>query len=358
MATKPLHLAQQAINFLRDCIDSQDHFTDLPSEMIGEIFSHLHGKDIKDFEQACKTFYQVSRKRFTHSPICLAYHSIGHRMEPAIQGLVQDAGKPHVEIPVADIYLPLVVFQNALWQPIAETRFYQSRIKEIYPLFKQAIAEIGIAPHSDPFCLYASCVQDRIFTLLKAETLPLDAPLFYRIKILIKEFQKATLAEISRTYASQPLETITVASYKQKLVWLHPLLTTLSAVDIESSLRQAIFEKHGPEKLRELSLLFEENTVDSPLYLCTKETMKAELQDEANTLIQYLDGLSPFQTEEKRETKTRLDQIVVVFEQPGGLDLMTRIEMSKRSSFYRELAHEIREHNKDLRFRKIHKIID
>lgn len=353
LSTTLLAIPQRAAAALTDLFDETDHFTSLPAELITEIFSRLNGQDIRHFELVCRRFYAISHARFSHGHFCVAYHAIGAIVHPLLKQLVLVAEKKIFIIPYdEELTAHFILIEHTLRFTRAESTFFHDQMSMFYPQFQKAVLSKGIEKNSEDFCLYAAAVQHRMYSLSNVESLPQKPTLERRMLMLSQFFQTMALAHISESYASQSLDKITIDSYKNKIVWLQSFLTQKNGVEIEAVLRNALLKSHPESDLARRSGAYVEAQAGTPLFRATQEALKNRLHGEAILLQKESDKADDV------EAKAKFAYIIAILEQPGGLELQARIEVAKLARFYAELRQEVKKHNKDIRYRQMHQIID
>ncbi|MGC1878605.1 MAG: hypothetical protein WA347_04585 [Rhabdochlamydiaceae bacterium] len=145
----------------------------------------------------------------------------------------QNYGDPRLDSFYNKLFGPDAVFKNLgeplkiLGEPLKIIESEQDIFKVVHAIFIR-IAELHtISPNSDEFLILGAFVAVRN----EAE--------------LVEHFTEQVLSDVSNAYAQQPIEKITINSYKDKIKKIAQFLPSVTSGQCEFILRQAILNVHG-----------------------------------------------------------------------------------------------------------------
>jgi hypothetical protein len=100
----------------------------------------------------------------------------------------------------------------------------------------------------------------------------------YKISATKLAFKDKAFKDGITAYANQPLERITIDSFKQKVAWIQEYFPQMSGVEIETQLRQAILLKHSTEALDAVKAEYTNSDYDTPYFIAVKDEIKTLLR--------------------------------------------------------------------------------
>ncbi len=178
----------------------------------------------------------------------------------------QNYGDPQLDSFYNKLFGPDAVFKN-LGEPLKIIESEQDIFKVVHAIFIR-IAELHtISPNSDEFFILGAFVA----VGNEAE--------------LAEHFREQVLSDVSNAYAQQPIEKITINSYKDKIKKIAQFLPSVTSGQCEFILRQAILNVHGPA----LSVIGNEfSGVANDRFLPIKDDLRNARMQERNEIEKKL----------------------------------------------------------------------
>ncbi len=163
-----------------------------------------------------------------------------------------------------------------------------------------------------------------------------------KLATVTQEFNIKYFNELCAVYGSQPLDTITIESFKAAVSSVREWFTTISPIKIETALRKAIKANHADAEFTNICQEYLNPAANAPRFVAIRAAVEAKLIAEKNA------------PETNQERLTAIEASL----QPDALHTAARNEGTKIAGFYAELTTIASDFNEVRRSQALHALID